>query len=702
MKGFNNSSSTNNTPKLGGTNSQQDMSSTTSSPQLSSPSLPSRRRQSTASVKSNSVHFSNDHHNPSDIAADQSNSPNPNQVIPSGQPKKLRKQINTTAFKQNYFELDLTSSSEAKLLQFTPGMEKKKKASSRSRSSSSAASSSQQQQQQQRRKSDATNTTKKRKKPSKNSSDASEQEDEESCNNSDHHEENLSSPNLEGSNKRRNSTGSSLLTMSTSNVASNTTANTTTLNVPSSTSFMYSQPQSQQQTQQHTLSDPMTSMIKHKPIYNEYNKKLYTAREDTAFSNIFTTSTTSFSTSSVPSSLKKANIQLPSSGSSTINTTTLADQGSNNVGVLSSILSSNSCIAAESGTKIEKLMNEPMPLIYYLNAMSSKKEELQHQQNSTSSNQHQTNTNTTSTSTSTATTSSKASSYITLDQGNAAGLSVMNHNQQQQQHMNTLPTGSFHSGHYSLAASSSNMMMMNMNHNNNSSNQVDLMQMILNQQQQQDTSMDIPMMSFSLMDAEHINELQSLLNELESHSSSSVMNSSNVAAARNSSDASAVVHQQQIPNTSMDSSSFQQLCFSISQSAKNGANLNNVNNNTSNSNFFNSEMNGPWDEDILNTMQQHQQQQQLVLQPSSFSTSTAPPTTTNFLDDETFQLGMNINQCNNFDPLFNLDNLYRAITSSSNATSAAGSEASSFSYNQFDLSEQLQSKSAAGSMFFFE
>nr|CAG4710920.1 unnamed protein product [Naegleria fowleri] len=43
------------------------------------------------------------------------------------QPRKLRKQINTKAFKENYFELDITSSSEVQLLQFKTDSSSNKK-----------------------------------------------------------------------------------------------------------------------------------------------------------------------------------------------------------------------------------------------------------------------------------------------------------------------------------------------------------------------------------------------------------------------------------------------------------------------------------------------------------------------------------------------------------------------------------------------
>ncbi|KAG2392049.1 hypothetical protein C9374_013534 [Naegleria lovaniensis] len=639
MKGFHSSSLTNNnhhgnTPKLGVTGSSQDsMSSCQNSPQLSSPSLSQRRRQSSASTKS--VHYATP-----DVAADNS----PNMVIPSGQPKKLRKQINTTAFKQNYFELDLTSSNEAKLLQFTPGQEKKKKPSSRSRSSSSAAS-------QTRRKSvDAAQdgSTKKRKKPSKNTA---EQDQEEECS-SDHHaqqhleedeeeleEDGLTSPNFEtlSANKRRNSTGSVLM-MSTSNVgaaaANNSnlgSSSTNHLNIPS-TSHNNNLSLYHSKTPQQQLSADSQMMIKHKPIYNEYSKKLYTARED-SFANIFTTSSTSFSTSSVPS--KKPLLQQPFAATSISSSSSTAaaasvDPSMSGGSVLSSLLPNPSSVGVVQSGKIEKLMNEPMPLIYYLNAISAKKEELQQQQQNHST-----------------TIPNNKTSNLMYDPFSSQTNTGQSHSSflNQQQH--------------SVSSQNESIMMMNTS------------------MPQQD-SMDLHGMPFGLMmDADKMNELQHLLNELDPHS------------AGGSSSAIMATHS----SGTMDPSSFQQLCFSISQSAKNpnlNVNNNNATNNTTNSAFFGHEMNA-WDDDLLNNIQQQQQQ---VQQPTiSYSTSTAP----SFLDEDFQQLGMNNNNNNNFDALFNLDNLYRAISSSSNTTSAAGSEASS--YNQFDLSEQLQAKS---SMFFFE
>ncbi|EFC39006.1 predicted protein [Naegleria gruberi] len=71
--------------------------------------------------------------NDSDIASDK--------TPISGQPKKLRKQINNDEFKQNYFELNLSTSTGVQVLAFQPGSEttpKKRKRTSRRKSVAAA------------------------------------------------------------------------------------------------------------------------------------------------------------------------------------------------------------------------------------------------------------------------------------------------------------------------------------------------------------------------------------------------------------------------------------------------------------------------------------------------------------------------------------------------------------------------------------
>ncbi|KAG2372828.1 hypothetical protein C9374_013108 [Naegleria lovaniensis] len=85
----------------------------------SSKQLRSSCATNTTLNSSPSLSSSNDSMGDSGSSQTIANSPSFDVSTSSGrQPRKLRKQINTKAFKENYFELDITSSSEVQLLQF--------------------------------------------------------------------------------------------------------------------------------------------------------------------------------------------------------------------------------------------------------------------------------------------------------------------------------------------------------------------------------------------------------------------------------------------------------------------------------------------------------------------------------------------------------------------------------------------------------